>query len=391
MFACAAYVITRAPAVAAESLWVETARHGDVPVVVSGLGKLVPAKLMSISTVSGGVVSEVHTFAGTRLQAGQPIISLINADLEQRLAQAEKLSAERKGDLMAAELELLGQRLALQSRAADITDQLRISELELAATTELAEKQIVSRIQLEKAKAQVVSLRRQARDAKTQLVELGLSQNQRLGALRLAASFGEEELKSLHEQIRDLEIRSPGNGVLYELSATIAEGAPIGAGTVVGRLSTTGQLEAELQIPSREASSLTIGQSIALDVGGTSLHGKIVRVDPQAIQDQVRVTASVESSSNTFRPGTPVTGSVTVETLHAVTYVVRPVGVQPESTRAVFVEDETSSRLSRREVQFGRAGGRYIEIRSGISAGERVVLSDLQRYMDHSALRVQGE
>lgn len=379
----------RTPSVDVRTLWIEPVRQGDLHRDISGQGRLIPSRLIALSSDAGGVVTAIHAFAGSRVKAGEIIVDLSNAELQQRLIQAEKQFADEQADLATERSRLLSEELELKSKAADLADQVRIAQLELDATQELASKQIVSRIQLERAKLAAASAQRQAQDARSRLQQFSTDKRYREATLDNAARFGTQQVEGLRTQITQLQVRSPAEGIVYELADSTNEGTPVPAGAVIALVSTGSGVSAELNISAAQAAQVRSGQRATVRVGSTALSGHVARVDPQSVQDQIRVVITIDSKlSLDARPGLPVTGGIEVGTLQQVVYVVRPVGVSEGSSREVFVRYGDADELTLTPLRFGRSAGKYIEVLSEVSPGDSLVVGDMQGFAAHKMLRL---
>lgn len=68
--------------------------------------------------------------------------------------------------------------------------------------------------------------------------------------------------------------------------------------------------------------------------------------------------------------------------------VERPVGAREGTTSSVFVVDVNGEQVRRVAVQYGRASPSLIQIVSGISAGDRIVVSDMSAWDAFEQLRL---
>lgn len=380
-----------APEVPAAQLWVEPVRSGDLNLTLSGTGELVPADLRILASLSGGTVTAIHAQPGARLEAGAPILSLSNPELEQKRSAADKALAEKRAERASLAAELAVQRLEQESRLDELKARLAGDTLELAAYEKLVAQSVVSRIQYDKLKLSVAGLKAQVAQGEKRLVELQAALQARVDAARLAEERAAEEAGELRRQVEALVLRAEQPGVLHELMEGMSEGAPVLPGAVLAKLARSERLEAELKVPAARLKELKVGQEASVDLRGARISGRIGRIDPRVSNDQVRLRIALpEDLPAEAGPGLPVTAEIETGRLAGVVYVSRPVGVEADSRRSLFSVAPDGERLTRREVQFGRVGGQYIVITSGLAAGERLVLSDLSAYGEEEVLRVQG-
>ena len=70
--------------------------------------------------------------------------------------------------------------------------------------------------------------------------------------------------------------------------------------------------------------------------------------------------------------------------------VERPVGARESAQSGVFVVDEDRMLLRRVAVWYGRASPTLIQIVSGVSAGDRIVVSDMRGWDQFDVLRLRA-
>lgn len=393
LLASVTFAMRRPPIVALSELWLGTVEVGDVEKTVSGQGMLIPGNLVTISSASGGTVSQLHQHAGAVVARNQLLVSLDSPELKQKLMAAEKVHAEDAARLAQMESELLAEQLDLEAAASDLEDQVSLAEYELAGMADLAAKNVISVLQHRKAEAAATSLNRKLKQARSRLEQFKGARVSRTQAVRLASELGRQELLALRKQQEDLQVRSPEAGVLYELAENVTEGAPILPGSIVARISTSDTLDVELKVSSSVVAAIAPGEQMTVDTGRKELIAKVTRIDPRAIQGDVRVTASLLKSEPglELRPGQAVTGWIVTGTVPNRTYVIKPIGVDEHSESTVFVLSEDGKYADRVAVKFAGRVGKFLEIESGLKRGQRVVLSDVKNFKNTDRLRLDNE
>ncbi|MFK7804842.1 MAG: biotin/lipoyl-binding protein, partial [Anaerolineae bacterium] len=126
-------------------------RRGDILISASGAGTVIPAEVISLSFISGGALIEVPVAVGSKVEAGEILARLDDADAQQAVAVAELnlKSAEAKvaamtevGDMTAADINVAQAQLNLetaQENLADLTewepdpDEIALAEAQLAS------------------------------------------------------------------------------------------------------------------------------------------------------------------------------------------------------------------------------------------------------------------
>lgn len=182
------------------------------------------------------------------------------------------------------------------------------------------------------------------------------------------------EFDLARKRLADASVRAPFDGAVQARPATIGEYVAVGVPIV--RLVKTARLRLQLDVPERECTRVRAGQVVQLHVEGDSrlYTGQIARLSP-ALDEQTR-TLRVEADvprQGSLRPGLFARAQIVVaEADSALTVPEKAVITFAGLEKVVVVED---GRAVEKVVSTGYRGPDWVEIVSGLSAGERVVLN----------------
>lgn len=185
-------------------------------------------------------------------------------------------------------------------------------------------------------------------------------------------------------------VQAPISGVIA--SRSIKTGNFVQINTPIFRIIDNSQLEATLNVPERELSTLKADQPVLLQVDalpGKTFTGKVDRIAPV-----------VDSGSGTFRVVCSFTGDQVLQPgmfgriridydQRADALVVPRVALLDDGEPAVFVVRD--KKVARVPVKLGYADGEWIEIRDGLKSGDRVVTAGKVALRDGSAVQVIGD
>jgi HlyD family secretion protein len=370
-----------------EKFWTGTVKAGELRVGIGGHGSLIPSGILTVTSTTGGSVASIHAFSGAKVQKGDVIATLTNTELLQQVSAAEKTYSDRQGEQATSQAEAATKRVDLQAALDNSKDALELANVELTTQSELAESGVTSRLEVQKARAKVAAAQRQVEQGAAALkcFEDGNRVHVRLEATAVAVA--KSELERLRTQANELVLRAPEAGVVYELSDGITVGSTVNVGTLIAKIATESELKAELRVPSSHAGELTPGQIVDLRAGEKQMIGRVERIDPRVQQDEVRVSVALdESQARGLLPGQPVSGDIVVDKLQDVVYVIRPAGIADGTAAVVFEVNRDRHRLLRREVKFGKSEGRYIVVESGLTLGEEIVLSEMDKMKSYKEI-----
>lgn len=181
-------------------------------------------------------------------------------------------------------------------------------------------------------------------------------------------------LEALRSRINDRTIRAPFKGVLG--LRRISVGALLTPGTVIAELDDIDPMKLDFTLPEHYLSQIRIGERVS--AASTAWDGEVFsgevtqigsRVDPATRAFSVR--ALIDNSDARLRPGMLMTVRVSLGETPGIV-VPETALIQVGAQSAVFVVDEDA--IARRvSVAIGRRMPGLIEIRSGLSEGDRVV------------------
>jgi RND family efflux transporter MFP subunit len=201
------------------------------------------------------------------------------------------------------------------------------------------------------------------------------------------------QLALARKSLGDAQLIAPIDGVVAERFAQPGEKLPID-GRVLSIVDLV-RMEIEAPVPASEIGSVRIGQQVMLQIEGISRRqtGQIVRIAPstQAGTRSVPVYIALQNRDPSVRAGLFAQGRLVVESREAV--LALPAAAIRDSAARTFVYVLTDGILREREVSTGlrddsEDGQAWVEIRSGLRAGEQIVAANLGRLRTGAPVKV---
>ena len=126
-----------------------------------------------------------------------------------------------------------------------------------------------------------------------------------------------------------------------------------------------------------------------IDTRNGVIAGEVVRIDPAAQNGSVTVDVKLTAAPpKSARVDQNVEGVIELAHTGDVLHVARPAIGEAHQTATLFKLDGDGS-AHRATVKFGRAALKDIEIASGLSAGDQVVLSDMSKWDGQDRLGIE--
>jgi multidrug efflux pump subunit AcrA (membrane-fusion protein) len=182
-------------------------------------------------------------------------------------------------------------------------------------------------------------------------------------------------------------VRGGQDGVVQSLS--LQPGQWVNPGQEMARVAGQSHLKAVVNVPEIDARDLTLGLECTVDTHNGVVAGHVSRVDPASQNGAVGVDIALDGPlPRGARPDLAVDALIRIERLTNVLHVGRPADGSSESAAALFVLDPDGSFATRRTVELGRGSANAVEIRSGLKAGDQVILSDMSRFDTQNQIKI---
>lgn len=376
------------PAIERSSVLIDTVKRGELLREVRGPGTLVPKEIRWIAAETAARVERIVVKPGAAVQPDTVILELSNPELEDQLLAAKTAVTAAESDLAAKRTDLKSKLLDQQSALAAATSDYETARMQAEAEKSVAEKGVIPAVQYKKSLVTLDQLRTRMTIEQQRVTEFGHNIAAQLAAeqARLDQLAGTRELRQ--RQADALHVRAGITGVLQQVP--LEEGQQVAAGTNLARVARPGELMAELRIAETQAKDITLEQPVKIDTRNGLVDGKVLRVDPAvqngSVQVDVELTGKLPPGA---RPDLSVDGTIEIERLPDVLYVGRPAFGQADSEVRLFRIDPLDGVAARVPVHLGKSSVNQIEVRQGLVAGDRVVLSDTSAYDQYDRVRLK--
>jgi RND family efflux transporter MFP subunit len=362
---------------AATKVKVEAVRRDSIPRAVDVVGTLAAVDQVTISSETDGKVSRILADLGDRVKAGQVLIQLDH--------ERQQYTFEQQQAALARALAQYGATDPKNLPDIEKTPDAQKAQAELVQATqaferadELFKRTLISQQALDDARATL-----QAKRA-TYNSSLQSAKN-----LRASIQGSEAIMKLAGRQLRDTEIRAPFDGYvekrLVNLGELVKAQMPVMA---VVRLD---PMKVVAEVPEKMGPWIRAGQDAELQVDAykdKKFTGKVSRISPgvNATTRAFPFEALVPNPDSALKPGTFVRVHIESGKVDEVLTLPYAALQYRYGVNRVFVVN--GAKLAMRELAVGERIGDRIEIVSGVKAGERVVVSDVDTLNDGAAVTV---
>jgi RND family efflux transporter MFP subunit len=200
-------------------------------------------------------------------------------------------------------------------------------------------------------------------------------------------------LATAQKQLERTEIRAPFTGIVSERQ--VSAGDVVQSGNALFTIVDPSSLRLEAAVPAEKLSTLRIGTAVDFGVSGYEgkvFTGRIERINPSVdpATRQVRIVVAIPNGGQTLLAGLFAQGRVATETKTAIAVPFSAVDLRG-TTPVVF--RLRASRVERVPVELGLRDeiAEQLEIKSGIAAGDTLLLGSAQGLSEGTRVRLTVE
>jgi HlyD family secretion protein len=363
------------PRVSADRLTIANVAVAPLVREVSAEGRVVAAASFTlVSPATGSVVWQVQ--AGDTVEAGQVLGRVSSPELEARLAQERAAAASSKADWLRAQAEAASQRGAAQASVATAKLELQAAQLLEKRQRTAFDAGASSALQWEGARDQLARARIQLEQAESALALKLDALRYEVEAKKSAFERANSQADELGRQQSLLVLRSLQPGAIGQ--RLVGDGAAVARDAALLTLVDLRRLDVQLQVPESLVRELVIGQSGEVQIAGKPVPVKLVAISPEVVNGEVAARLRFEGEQPAeLRQNQRLSARVLLERRDAVLGVQRGPFVEQYGGRQAWVLGADGVAF-KREVQLGAQSFERIEVKSGLKAGEQVVVGGLE-------------
>ena len=382
-----------APSVDRSSVVIDSVRRGDMVIDVRGPGSLVPEQIRWVSAITAGRVDRIDVRPGATVTDTTTLLELSNPDVQLEALSAQQQLSAAEAALVTLKISLSTQKLAQEGVVATTTSDYNDAMRNATAFDELEKKGFLAKgllapMDVSKAKDKAVELKARMAIEKQRLDVMSQSIAQQMELQKSQVDKLRDIAQFQQTRIASMQVRAGAAGQVTEMS--LEPGQYVLPGTNLAKVAQPGRLKAVLHIPETQAKDIQIGQVASIDTRNGIIPGHVIRIDPGAVNGTVEVDVGLDGAlPKGARPDLSVDGTIELDRLRNVLYVGRPAYGEPESTVGIFKITDGGKEALRVNVKLGRASVNMVEVVQGLSAGDKIITSDMSGSDTQSRVRLQ--
>ncbi len=374
-------------------------------VLLNAAGYIVPHYKIELTPKVMGRVAWIGVEKGVRVKTGQVVVRLEDAEFQARLKQSEGNLASLRARLAELEAGSRPEEIALaKANLQEVKAELRNAKVNLERVQKLVEEGVLAEQDADDAQARYDSAeaRVESLERTYDLVRIG-PRKEVIDATRGQVRQAEGEMAYAQTMLDATLIRAPISGTILERNVEVGEFVTTsfvgerGAKGYVASLADLMDIQVELDISQDDFAKLGPRQRGIVTTDAfpdRKYQGEIVEISPEADRQKATVQVKVQilEPDNYLRPEMNANVAFLADEKPGRGQDSKPLIVVPSSAvrdgNGVFVLQ--GEKAVKRDVTVGATGSQGIEITSGLTGGEDLILNPSSELEDGDSVRLKS-
>lgn len=197
-------------------------------------------------------------------------------------------------------------------------------------------------------------------------------------------------LENAHITLGKMNIKAPFKGAIVNLPY-FTSGVEVPSGQVIAGLMDYSKMYVETQFPENTMPKLKVGQKVHVtnyNIKSDTLKGEITQLSP-AINEETRTFSGyimIENPELKLRPGMFAKADVVTVRKDSVLSIPKEIVTKRRGGKIVYTVDRTNA--EEKIIKTGISDEKYIEVESGLAAGDKVVVKGYEWLRNRSKVKI---
>lgn len=383
----AALLLLMRQSVKRADLLVATVDTGVIETSVTGSGSVVPAFEEIINSPINTRIVEVYCKAGDSVEAGTPLLRL---DLQSTETELNKL----KDQIEMKRYELEQQRVNNSTRMSDLAMQVKVKEMAVnRLEVELRNERYLDSLgsgtgdRVRQAELAYNTGRLELEQLRQQYANERKVTDAGLNVKNLDINIAGKNLGELRRTLDDARIRAPRKATLTYVNDQI--GQKVSEGERIAIISDLSHFKVDGEIADAFGDKVRVGSKAVVKLGRERMPGMVSNVTPLSRNGVISFSVRLDDNANSrLRSGLKTDVYILCDVVEDAMRLKNGSYYTGPGVYELFVFD-SDDELVKRNVRLGESNYEYVEVCEGLKPGDKVVISDMKKFVNSSNLKVK--
>lgn len=375
------------PTVSRAEITLNEVTRGTIEASVNSSGTVVPAFEEIITSPINSRIIEVYCKAGDSVNAGDPLLRLdlqstetemrrLQDQMRMKRVELDKQDAESLTSLGNLEMQIKVKKMEVDRLKVELSNERYLDSLGSGTGDKVREVELAyntGRLALEQLQQQLNGERRMVQ-ADRRVKELEIS-------------IFDSNINEMHRTLDDARVRAPRRATLTYINDQI--GQKVSEGERIAIISDLSHFKIKAQAPDSYADRIRVGAKTVVKAGKVRMDGMVMSVEPQSQNGMIVFYVRIEDSGMArLRSGLKTDVYVMHDVMDDVTRISNGSYYKGPGAYDLFVLSPDGSTLNRRSVVLGDCNFEYVEVRSGLKPGQKVMTSDMADFKNTNNIKL---
>ncbi len=369
----------------ADNVTIGTVTSGEFNDYIRISGQVAPMATIQISPLEGGVVQQIVTEEGSKVNQGDVILILSNENLDMQILNSEADLAEKENILRNTMIQMEQQKLSVEQEKLQLQMEVRRNKRTYEAQKDLYESGLIAKEDFLKAEEDYELSSSRLKLVENRAKQDSLYRSVEITQMRESLENMRQNMMMIRRRKDNLTIKAPIDGELGLLDVVL--GQSVGAGTKIGQINNLDSYKIEAQIDEHYIDRVTPGLEATFERQSERYQAQIRKVYPEVRDGKFKADFKfMEQQPENIRSGQ--TYYLNLQLGQPVEAILIPRGAFYQKTggKWIYVISPDGTKAVRRDIRIGRQNPQYYEVIEGLEPGEKVITSNYDNFGESDVL-----
>ena len=369
----------------ADNISIGTAVEGEFNDYIRISGQVAPMTTIQISPLEGGVVQQIVTEEGSKVNQGDVILILSNENLDMQILNSEADLAEKENILRNTMIQMEQQKLSVEQEKLQLQMEVRRNKRTYEAQKDLYESGLIAKEDFLKAEEDYELSSSRLKLVENRAKQDSLYRSVEITQMRESLENMRQNMMMIRRRKDNLTIKAPIDGELGLLDVVL--GQSVGAGTKIGQINNLDSYKIEAQIDEHYIDRISAGLEATFERQNEKYLAQIRKVYPEVRDGKFKADFKfAEQQPENIRSGQ--TYYLNLQLGQPVEAILIPRGAFYQKTggKWIYVISSDGTKAMKRDIRIGRQNPQYYEVVEGLEPGEKVITSSYDNFGESDVL-----
>lgn len=362
-----------------ERITISEIKKGPFKEFIPVNGVVLPITTIYLDAVEGGRVEEKFVEDGEFMKKGQPILRLVNTDLELSLANQGTAVFDVLTQMQNTRNNAEQSTIRQLNQMAEVESAVKEAERVYKLNQHLYEKKVIGSQEFKSSENLYNYQLRRKKLTEQTLQQDSISTRQQIGQMGQSYSRMQNALGLMQRKVGDLIVRAPVDGQLTSLDAEIGQSK--NKGETLGQIDVLSGFKVRVDIDEHYISRIFIGLMGEFAFAGKDYKLTIKKVFTQVTNGRFQVDMEfVGEVPQGIRRGQTLQIGLALSDETQALLLAKGGFYQQTGGNWIFKVSENGNTAYKVDIQLGRQNPDYYEILQGLQPGDKVVTSSYENY-----------